>query len=781
MFTVKDTKCGILLESKELKIKILPLDKNIFRVCCTKKEFSNTESLIVNNILPLSNYSTTEKDKSLFINSGDYTLSFNKQSGSIRVADKCGKTIYSENEHNSKELLEFDSYKNVFDFSKNATVDSNVDGARASSDEFTTVFNKKLYKCTLRFDFSQDEAIYGFGSHEEGFGNLRGKYRELYQQNLKACVPYFYSTNGYGCLFDANCFMTFHDDKSDASVWLDAVEQLDYYIICGSTFDEVTGGYRSLTGGTPMLPKWAFGYCQSKERYKDADELISVVKEYRKRKIPLDLIILDWMSWDINGGWGQKTFDKNRFPDPRKMIDDLHNLNSKFMISIWPIMTDGCPNQIEMKNEGCMLGNQSTYNAFDEKARNLYWKQANEGLFANGVDAWWCDCTEPFENDWSGEVKPEPEERILLNTSAAKKYIEEQNISAYSLMHSKGIYEGQRKITDKKRVLNLTRSAYAGQHRYSTITWAGDTVANWDTLKRHIPEGINFCASGEPYWTVDIGAFFVKESDKWFYKGEYPDGCSDLAYRELYTRWLQYGAFLPMFRSHGTDTPREIWNFGEKGTMFYDTIEKFIKLRYSLLPYIYSIAARITHENYTMIRALAFDFKDENVKNIDNQFMFGDAIMVCPITRPMYYTHGSKPIKSPDKNYTIYLPDDADWYDFWTNEFYKGGQYITKEYGIDTMPLFVKSGSIIPMTKAMQFVDEDKNADYEIKVYPGNDAEFSIYEDEGDNYNYENGKYSWTPLSWNEKEQNLIIHSPIGEFDGMVRNREYKVNIIKKK
>ena len=347
-------------------------------------------------------------------------------------------------------------------------------------------------------------------------------------------------------------------------------------------------------------------------------------------------------------------------------------------------------------------------------------------------------------------------------------------------MHSKGIYEGQRKTSDAKRVVNLTRSAYAGQHRYATITWAGDTSANWETLKRHIPEGVNFCAAGEPYWTVDIGAFFVRRREQWFWNGEYEDGCRDLGYRELYTRWLQYAVFLPMFRSHGTDTPREIWQFGEKGTLFYDAIEKFIKLRYRLLPYIYSLAGMVTHKNYTMMRALAFDFQDEEVKQIDHQFLFGPALMICPITRPMYYTSGSKKMEHADKTQRVYLPKGADWYDFWTGEWYEGGQYIIKEYPIDRMPIFVKAGSILPMSDAVAYTGLQKECDIILRVYAGNDAEFELYEDEEDNYHYENGAYAWTKFSWKEETKQLSIGQPSGEFEGRVKDRIYQVIVIDK-
>ncbi|HEY8499048.1 MAG TPA: TIM-barrel domain-containing protein, partial [Clostridia bacterium] len=552
-------------------------------------------------------------------------------------------------------------------------------------------------------------------------------------------------------------------------------DELDYYFIYGPEFDEIIGGYRTLTGKAPMLPLWAFGYIQSKERYKTQQELIDVVSEYRKRKIPLDGIVLDWMS--LPGDlWGQKSFDPERFPNPKEMMDILHSMDARLMVSIWPIMRKGGNNHAEMFEKGYLLGNQATYDAFNEKARQLYWKQAYEGIFSHGTDAWWCDCTEPFEADWNGEYRLEPERRLIVNTDQAKRYLDPQYINAYSLQHSKGIYEGQRNTASEKRVVNLTRSAYAGQQRYAAITWSGDISANWDTLKKQIPGGLNFCAAGLPYWTVDIGAFFVKKGEQWFWNGDYENGCEDLGYRELYVRWFQYGAFLPMFRSHGADTPREVWRFGEPGSMFYDTLVKFDHLRYRLLPYIYSIAAWVTLSDYTIMRALPFDFRnDKNTYNIDDQYMFGPSIMVCPVTKPMYYSKGSVPVEGAEKSRTVYLPGGCDWYDFWTGEHYKGGQTIKAAAPLEIMPLFIRSGSVIPLGPFVQYSSEKPGAAIELRVYGEAKGDFMLYEDEGDGYAYEENKYAATLISWDGKENRIFIGSRSGSFKGMPESREFRI------
>ncbi len=495
---------------------------------------------------------------------------------------------------------------------------------------------------------------------------------------------------------------------------------------------------------------------------------------------------------------GQKNFDPLRFPDPKALTEELHSLGARLMVSIWPIMTGDCPNQRELQAHGLMLGNQSTYNAFSPEARETYWAQAERGLFAHGVDAWWCDCTEPFEADWSGEIKPEPQPRLHLNTEEGKKYLDHGQLNSYSLRHSQGIYEGQRRATSAKRVVNLTRSGYAGQHRYATICWNGDICATWQTLRNCIPEGVNFCATGEPFWTVDIGGFFINHDPKlWFWRGDYaegcrgltdmnalaPDpqdtGCRDLGFWELYARWVQYAAFLPMFRSHGTDAAREIWRFGDEGNPFYDAIAKFIRLRYQLIPYIYSLAAQVTLHGTPMLRAVALDFPaDVETHALTDEFLFGPALLVCPVTTPMYYEKNSQPILNAVKRRQVYLPAGANWYDFWTDKLFVGGQTITAAAPLEKIPLFVRAGSILPLVEPMQFVDEKPAAPYEIRIYRGANGAFTLYEDAGDSYDYERGACALVKLSWNEARSEFTIGARQGCFPGLVAHREYRLVFI---
>ena len=773
----------LLLITSKGKIKLEPFTEDIIRIVYTLEDnFSNKDSLIVRkNAKEGLSYNVIETDDELKFSTKNLQISINKETGAFTYMDANRQILVREPEKGGKILTPVDVEKTVFEFEEDTQIEVkySADGMRAESQNYKKKIDRTAYHTKLSFEWDEEEALYGLGSHEEGIMNLRGHHRYLYQQNMKAVVPMLVSTKGYGLLIDSYSLMIFRDDIYGSYIWTDVDDEMDFYFIYGPSLDKIVQNYRHLTGKTPMLPKWAFGYVQSKERYKTQKELLEVVEEYRERKIPLDVIVLDWQSWP-GKLWGEKVLDKERFPDPEGMMDDLHSMNARLMVSIWPIMNAGGTNHKEMKEKGFLLGNQATYNAFDEKARKLYWEQAYNGLFSKGIDAWWCDCTEPFEADWKGEVKPEPEERLKINTEEAKKYLDPEYVNAYSLLHSKGIYEGQRNTTDDKRVINLTRSAYAGQHRYGTITWSGDITAKWETLKKQIPEGLNFCVTGEPYWTTDIGAFFTKNKpDLWFWDGDYNDGCNDLGYRELYVRWFQYAAFLPMFRSHGTDTPREVWRFGESGSIFYNTLLRFLKLRYRLMPYIYSVAGMVTHMDYTMMRVLAFDFRSDNeVYNISDQFMFGPAFLVNPVTDPMYYGPNSCPIEGVDKTRSVYLPKGCDWYDFWTGQRIEGGQKITTQAPLEIMPLFVKSGSIVPMGPEIQYVDEKKEAAIELRIYPGQDAIFTIYEDEGDNYNYEKGKYSETVIKWNDQSSILTFEKRKGHFNGIIEERTYKIVLV---
>lgn len=655
----------------------------------------------------------------------------------------------------------------LYEYSDEEVVyEESIDGVRARTRRGTPVTDRIGLNARQTFLLDEDEAVYGLGSHEEGYGNLRGKTRNLYQQNMKACVPALVSTRGWELVFAMGGLISWSDSGDGAAVWVECADSYEFYFLYGDgSYQSIMPLYAALTGTTPLLPASAMGYIQSKERYKDAEELIATVAEYRRREVPLDVIVLDWQSWP-EGQWGYKVFDTTRFPDPAAMTEKLHEMGASMMISIWPSMVgDANRNRDEMLEHGYMLGNRTIYNAFKPEARKLYWKQARDGLFRYGIDAWWCDCTEPFEADWHGSVKMEEHERVTANTDEARKYFDPTELSTYSFHHSRGIWEGQRAETDRKRVFNLTRSSWTGQHRYGTVTWSGDTAATWKTLRNQIPEGMNFCATGEAYWTNDAGAFFVRNGEPWFYCGDYDDGVDDPGYRELYTRWMQYAAFLPLMRSHGTDTPREIWQFGEKGTPYYDAIEKAIRIRYKLFPYLYSLMGETWKNGMPMMRVPALMFpEDKALRDARYEMMLGDALLVRPVTEP------------DCKETEVILPAGCEWYDLFTGERFAGGQTIRVHVTLDTIPVFIRGGSILPTVPVCRNTGEAAKAPLTLTVVPGADASFTLYEDTGDSYDYEKGQYSRTLLHWDDAQKTLSMEKE--DTGWMPPEREIRVRIF---
>ena len=634
------------------------------------------------------------------------------------------------------EFEPYDIYKST---GGNIEVRETADGVRSSVVGSESQFVRSSNHARFTIAVDEDETLFGLGSHEEGFPSINGQFIPLYQENKRICLPYFVSNKGYAYLFDCTSYMLFDNrDKSSAKFYFDSVDAVDIYFLFGDDFDEICSAYRFLTGITPMFPKWCCGYIQSKEYYHSQQELLDIASEYRRRKVPIDCILQDWQYWN-EGLWGDKNFDLSRYPDMKACTDELHKMNINVIISVWSNLIGDSPNFREFAEKGLLLGDNSTYNAFDEKAREIYWKQANEGLFRYGIDGWWCDSTEPFDVVWRGADRGTLEERMKKSIDEFKKYLDDSVITAYSINHSKGIYENQRKTAPDKRVVNITRSAISGQHRYSAFVWSGDISSKWDTFARQINIMQNYIACGEAYWNCDIGGFFVKQGADWFKDGDYENGCDDEGYRELYTRWLQFAVFTPLLRSHGTDTPREIWRFGDEGTPYYDAIKKGIELRYSLLPFFYSVNAAVTFDGKMPVKALALAFpEDKTACETFDEYLYGDAFLVCPVTEP-----GIKTKK-------VYLPEGI-WYDYFTDEKYTGGQYIEVECTLDRIPLFVKAGAIIPTAKPMQYVDELPDEPYTVKVYSGADGRFLLYDDDGKTYNYEQGEYSRVEIVYNDK------------------------------
>ena len=708
--------------------------------------------------------------------SDSLVVTIDKTSGAISYYNRQHQLLLAENPLKPRIAEKVYQEKVTFD-EKSRHVVHTANGDVEEMDVLRRDTLGSAYRYQMNFDWQKGEALYGLGSHIEDYMNLRGKKMYLCQHNLKAMVPVLNSTAGYGLLFDAGCAMIYNDVKDSSYVELEAAQQIDYYFMKGHNMDAVVANYRQLTGACPMFPLSLFGYTQSKERYCSSEELESIVREYRQRQIPLDMIVQDWSYWP-SGHWGEMKMDSKFYPDKKALADSIHAMHCKLMISIWP-NAQYCPQNEDFKKRGWILPGGSVYDAFNPQARSLYWDYANKEFFQNGFDAWWCDSSEPVDGDWNnpmpkGYTYDSHQKRWQLNTQALSDVLGAERSQTYSLYHAMGIYEHQRATSDAKRVINLTRSSYAGQQRFSTITWNGDTYASWKTFAQMIPAGLNFMATGCPYWTIDVGAFFVGPDrwNRWFYKGEYPKGCNDPAYRELYTRMFQYATFLPMLRSHGSDTPREVWRFGNPGEPFYESIVSHIKLRYELLPYTYSLASKVTREGYTMTRALAFDFaKDSIVYDIKDEFMMGPAFLVAPMTKPL--------MKYGEASRKVYLPNaEAGWYDYWTGKHEQGGKWIESPAPIEHSPLFVKAGSIIPFTVCQQYTGEHPDAPYTIKIYPGADADFEIYEDAGDGYAYEKNAFATYRLHWDDTHRFLTVSARKGAFKNMVKERQFYVVLL---
>lgn len=687
-------------------------------------------------------------------------LRIHKKTGAITFSDSDNNILLSEDIKNPRDMESHPIYEDDPDSIKIEKIQT-PDGVKERITSGTKTFSHDTYRIRNNFIFEADEDLYGLGQFEHGITSLRGKRLFLNQANRQIVIPYMISTKGYGLLFNMHSPLIFNDGEDGAYIYAEATNCIDYYFVNAGSLREAMKAYRTLTGKAELLPKWAFGYMQSQERYETSEEIVKVSAGYRQRGIGLDTIVLDWCSWP-DGLWGEKRFDESRFPNPAGLINALHDNDIHFMISIWPNMAKESDNHKEFNQRKLLLKSSDTYDAFNKEARELYWKQANEGLFKYGVDAWWCDNSEPYDPSWCHLFRPEPSSLFTEYIEETSKHMDIEYANSYAYFHAKGIYEGQRDTNNSKRVTNLTRSAYTGSQRFGTIMWSGDIDAKWSVLKKQIAAGISFAAAGMPYWTLDIGAFFVKAGDCWFWQGEYEDGFGDENYKELFTRWYWFGAFLPIFRGHGTDLRRELW-FCENGRLpYYDSIVKANHLRYQLLYYIYSYAGLSYHKDESIIYPLAAMFPDDSkVRKITTQYMFGNELMICPVFEAM--DEGESFV-----SYKIYLPSGTAWYDFFTHERYDGGQEIVYDCPIDRIGVFVRDGAIIPMAswESDSLSVNSLGKDITVMVYGDGHIPFLLYDDEGDGYGFENGQYSIRKLSFDVQNGNNKIESELieGEF-----------------
>jgi len=630
--------------------------------------------------------------------------------------------------------------------------------------------NKASFTARQAFMLDKDEAIYGLGQQQNGKLNQRGQKNILKNANTKIAIPFFQSIKGYGVFWDNYSPVTFTDNQQELS-FESLGDCSDYYFMFGGNGDGVVARMRELTGQVPMIPLWGFGYMQSRERYKTQNEIVGVVEKYRELKVPIDGIIQDWQYWGNDSNWNAMSFDSKTFPDPRGMVNKIHDLKAHLMIVAWPGFGPKTNQYKELMSKKMMINfdtwppesGTKPYDPYNPTAREIYWDYLNKGVFSFNTDAWWLDSSEPDHIN----VKDKDFEQPTFSGSYNSV------VNAFPLEHIKGVYENERKTTSDKRVFILTRSAFAGQQRYGANSWSGDIVSSWETLQKQVPAALNFSLTGLPYWNADIGGFFL-----WNYK----NALQDKSYHELYVRWIQFGAFTPMMRSHGTDAPREIYQFGKRGDWEFDAIEKYINLRYQLLPYIYSTAWGVTSRSESFMRALMMDFaSDKKVQDINDEYMFGRNLLVAPVLNSMYVNKvEGKSVEnfSEIKYRTVYLPNGTEWYDFWTGEKLQGGREVRKEAPVDIMPLYVKAGSILPIGPKVQYAAEKKWDNLEIRIYQGTDGEFTLYEDEKDNYNYEKGIYSTIQMKWNNKDKTLTIAERKGTFPGMLKSRTFNIVLV---
>ncbi len=604
------------------------------------------------------------------------------------------------------------------------------------------------------FTLQPGEQIYGLGQHQDGYMSYRGTSVHLQQKNMEIAIPMLVSSRGYGLLWDNPAITDVEagvKGRDGVLRWISETgKAIDYYFLFGPKADDVIAAYRQLTGPAPLMPKWLWGFWQCKERYSTQAEMLGIVSRFRERHMPLDGIVQDWQYWKA-GGWGSHEFDPERYPDPKGMVDAIHKMHAHILISVWARFDLATANGKELEAAGALYppvvpnvyprGEGKWYDAFNAEGRRVYWRQIQDGLGSLGMDGWWLDATEPEIGGKWGEYRTLP---TAEGPGAAV-------FNAFPLMTTTGIYQGQRAQADRKRVVILTRSAYAGQQRNSAISWSGDIKGTWDVFRKQIPAGLNFSLSGIPYWNTDIGGFFGGDP-------------KDLKYQELFVRWFQFGAFTPMFRVHGTGAGKEFWQFDEPTQK---TLETFERLRYRLLPYIYSVSCQVTHNGSSMLRPLVMDFaSDREALNIADQYLFGPALMVNPVTEPGVSSR------------SVYLPGKAAWYDFWTGKRQSGGRRTDAAAPIGILPLYVPAGAILPLGPDVEYVNQKAADPLEVRVYPGADGSFVLYEDAGDSYDYERGAYTNIPFHWSDGSKTLTIGKRAGGYEGMLAKRTFRIVLV---
>jgi len=709
---------GVLFRLQTGILKVYVCQDNIFRITyCADTALPPKVILTVNKVWGAPSFTMDEDDTSVIITTSKIKAAVSKASSLLSFYSIDGSLILSE------------------------------DSRRISPD---TVYGVNTDSCSSTFNSPTDEAIYGLGQHQQGIMDYKGHTQLLDQANKEIGMPIIVSSKGYGILWDNYSKTLFDGTVASATKYRFSSlcgEMVDYYFIYGPEIDSVISAYRTATGTAPLFPKWAYGLFQSKNRYSSSSDLIAVKNEYRNNGIPVDCIVQDWYYWNPYS-WGSNVMNPSNYPDPAATVDSLHNANIHTMISIWATFTEGNSNYTQFSGINALYPSDGTrhyYDPHNSTARTIYWQQVRDQLFEKyGWDAWWADADEP-------DTYPDTYDRDSANTALGKGVLYH---NTYPLMHATSVYDGWRQDIKDKRLFTLSRCAFPGSQRNAAASWSGDISCTWGDFKLQLSAGLNFCLSGIPYWTTDIGGYATNwVQTNW--------GTPDK--RELFTRWFEYGTFCPIYRIHGVDDKSLLSSFWDATTR--RILLNYDMLRYRLMPYIYSLAWMVTSENYTVMRHLIMDYRaDPNVASIDDQFMFGPFMMINPVC-----TQGVT-------SRTVYLPT-GNWYDFWTGDIVSGGGSIVAAAPLDTMPIFVKSGSIIPMGPNIQYATQSIDT-LEIRVYRGADAKFILYEDEGDNYNYEQGQYSLIPFSYSEATGQLVIGTRQGSYSGMPEDRIFDVVFV---
>ncbi len=670
----------------------------------------------------------------------------------------------------------------------------------------TEGIDKGSYRVRQDFALDKDEPIYGLGMMQNNKMNLRGEHRKMQQSNLEDFAHFFQSVKGYGIFWD-NYSPTTINDNATLELESQVGKMVDYYFMYGKNADGVIRDMRHLSGEVPMLPLWTYGFHQSRERYKSSGELLEVVHKYRDMKVPFDGIIQDWQYWGSNYTWNAMEFINPDFSNAQQMIDEVHRQNAHLSISIWSSFGPQTKPYRELNEKGLLFHFKTwpesglsqwpprqdypsgvrVYDCYSPVARDIYWSNLSR-LHKMGIDGWWMDSTDPDHTQYK---ESDLDERCSMGSWRSVR-------NAFPLMTVGGVDQHQRAVDNQKRPFILTRSFFAGQQRYGANTWSGDVGSSWESLRKQVPLCLNHTLCANPNVNTDIGGFFANA-----YNRRYCDNSAtkNPQYQELYVRWMQFGLFCPMMRSHGTEVYRELYYYGKPGEPVYDALLDAVKMRYRLLPYIYSQSWQVAKNDDSFMRALVMDFRDDkNVWDNGKEFMFGHSLLVCPVVDPLFtqekivktneqtgwdkkdnneYQNGWQTVNwNAKKEYNVYLPKGANWYDYWTGRLLTGGQSIKADAPLAHSPLYVKAGSILPMGEDLQYSNEKAWDNITLNVYPGADATFTLYEDEGDNFNYQKGEYTEIPMTWNDKAKTLTIGARRGAYKGMLQKRTFIVKNV---